>query len=56
MRYVPIKSLGQQTVLTLHLLCTGLVKDRTSLINQFAACSNNSKCPQYHQVRLHSLL
>jgi len=34
MRFVPVKSTEQQAVLTLHRLRSGLVKDRTALINQ----------------------
>ena len=34
MRFVPVKSAEQQAVLTLHRLRSGLVKDRTALINQ----------------------
>lgn len=34
MRFVPVKSAEQQAVLTLHRLRSGLVKDRTAMINQ----------------------
>lgn len=34
MRFVPVKSPAQQSVLVLHRMCTGFVEERTALVNR----------------------
>ena len=42
MRFVPIKSVEQQAILTLHRVRQGYIEERTATITAFAGCSPSS--------------